>query len=83
MMAKVTVVQKQGEEEVPAAIIAQSIRKIANATEAIYRSGLNEKAIILLISEASGVGRREVKFVLYNMLHLKSEYLAPHKPVKS
>lgn len=57
--------------------IAQAIVKVADATQAIYKSGLNEKALILLISEASGVCKRDVKYVLSNMFHLKATYLQP------
>jgi cation transport regulator ChaC len=77
-MAKVTVAQQEGAEEVPAKIIAQAIVKIADATKSLYASGLNEKAIVLLISESSGVARRDVKYVLSHMMYLKETYLANH-----
>lgn len=76
---KAQVVQKEGVEEVPATIIAQSIAKIADATKALYNAGLNEKAILLLISSASGVSKTDVKFVLSAMYHLKATYLTPKK----
>lgn len=76
---KVQVVQKEGVEEVPATIIAHSIAKIADATKALYNAGLNEKAILMLISHASGVNKTDVKCILSAMYHLKATYLTPKK----
>lgn len=61
--------------------IAQAITRIADATQAIYRSGLNEKAIIMLIAESSGVSRTNVKYVLSHMAALKATYLVQPKKV--
>lgn len=81
LKSKVEVIQ--GSEEVTAKVLAQSIVKIADATKALYAAGLLEKTIILLISEASGVGKRDVGYVLSALYHLKSTYLAPAKGVKN
>ena len=81
-MSKVEVAQKEGEAEVPAKIIAQSIAKIADATKALYNAGLNEKAVLLLISSASGLSKTDVKCVLGAMYHLKATYLTPPKTGK-
>jgi hypothetical protein len=78
-MSKVNVVQKPGEEEVAAQVIAQSIVKISNATSALLRSGLNFKAIKLLISHSSGVNQRDVHEVLYAMENLSRQYLVQPK----
>lgn len=76
---KVTVVQKQGVEPVPAEIIAQSIVKIAEGWGKMQHSGLTLKAMYLLISNASGESQRTVQNVLYGIDHLKQLYLLPAK----
>jgi hypothetical protein len=81
-MAKAVVVQKEGEREVPAQIIAQSIVRIADAAKVMFNSGLNEKAIVLLISDSSGVGRRDVALVLNHIYYLKTTYLVQPKIIK-
>jgi hypothetical protein len=73
------IVQAENQEAVPAKIIAQSIVKIADAAKAMYSSGLNEKAIVLLLSTASGVCKRDVQCVIAAMYHLKSTYLVQPK----
>lgn len=79
MAIKAVIIQKEGLEPVPTKLIAQSISKIAEATKQMYASGLTEKAIVLLISEASGVGKREVQLVLSNMYYLDKKYLVQPK----
>lgn len=78
-MEKVSVVQAKDEEQIPAQVIAQSIVKIAEGWDKINRSGLNMKAVLLLISHSSRVPQRHVKAVLYALDSLKKDYLATPK----
>ena len=79
-MEKVSVVQAKDVDQVPAQVIAQSIVKIAEGWDKINRSGLNMKAVLLLISHSSGVSQRDVKAVIYALNSLKADYLvAPKK----
>lgn len=71
--------QAEGKPEVPAEVIAQSIERIGAATAVLLRSGLNLKAILILLSASSGESRRTCENVLHAMNTLRSTYLAPKK----
>jgi hypothetical protein len=79
-MAKV--VQAQNQEPVAAEIIAQSIVKMADGFDRMNKSGLSLKAIMLLVSNSSGVCQRDVKQVLLAMSTLKRDYLVAPKTTK-
>lgn len=69
-------------EEVPvmtAEVLAKAIAQIAAATKAMYRAGLTEKTLIMLVAEASGVSRTNVKYVLGNMYNLDKAFLVQPK----
>lgn len=69
------IVVKQGEPPIPMQIIASSIKTIADSFEKMQRSGLTQKAILILISHASGVSQTDVRHVLDGISQLKSLYL--------
>ena len=71
---KVKVLQSN-EEPVPTEIIAQSIADIAAGMKKIEGGRLNRRALLLLISSASGVGKTEVEKVLNTMECLEFLYL--------
>lgn len=71
---KVEVVQ-QKDEEVPAKILATSIRTIAEGVRKMDAAGLSERAVVLLLSNSSGVSQREIKNVLWALRNLESHYL--------
>lgn len=80
-MNKPPVIQKEGQTEVPAQLIAQSIVKIGDAAMAMQRSGLTLKAQLILLSHLSGESQKTCSNVLYALQHLKEEYLvSPRKP---
>jgi hypothetical protein len=60
---------------VPAEILAESIRKIGDATRRLDASGLNDKAITLLLSSLSGVSKTDVGNVLWALRNLEASYL--------
>ena len=64
---------------VTAGTIAKAIAQIASATKSMYRAGLTEKTVILLVSEASGVCKRDVGYVLSNLYQLDKTYLIQPK----
>lgn len=72
---EVKVVQKENEESVPAVVIAQSIKNISDAVDKLDRSGLSEKAILLLLRDASGESMTSVKSVVWALRNLKRMYL--------
>ena len=72
---KTKVVQKEGVEQVPAEVVAQAIKSIADSIQQMDKSGLSEKAIVLLIKDASGESMTSVKNVLWGVRNLKRLYL--------
>lgn len=74
-MKKVKVVQKENEEEVSAKIIAQSIKKIGDSVDSLNSSGLNDKAIKILLAHASGENQATVQNVLWGLRNLRAMYL--------
>ena len=72
------VIVKQDEQEpVPVVVMAQAIRDIAEGTKKLFNSGLNERALVLLISHSSGVGQTPVKAVLRALRELEATYCTP------
>lgn len=59
----------------PAEIIATAICEIALGVEKLRKSKLNTRAIVLLLSEASGVNRRDVRSVLNSLDSLRRDWL--------
>jgi hypothetical protein len=73
--AKFVVTQSPDVDPVPVEIIAESIVKISKAMEAISKTRLNRRALIVLISESSGTPRTHVKNVLDSLQQLAEDYL--------
>lgn len=72
---KTTVKQgERAEDIVPREVLAQSIVKISEAATALRKSGLNRKAVIVLVAHSSGVPQREIKAVLDSLETLKQDY---------
>ena len=76
MDTKQVVVTQDEQEPIPAEIIAASIVKIADGFERIKKSGLTQRAILLLISSASKVPVTHVRSVLEGIDQLKTLYIA-------
>jgi hypothetical protein len=56
--------------------LVEAIVAISQAIEKLAKSGLNRKAILILVSASSGVGKRDCEYVLNHLLLLKKNYLA-------
>lgn len=71
-----TVVVKQDEEKpVSREVLADAIVKLADAAAALQKgSGLNRRAIVVLLHDASGVGKLEIRAVLDAMEDLKKNF---------
>lgn len=73
---KVDVVQPDGETEVPAKILAAAVRDIGAAARKLTSSGLNRRAIVLLLHDACvGVGKTQIDAILDAMETLERRYL--------
>lgn len=55
--------------------LTNEIRKVSQLGKAINASGLNNKAIVILLSEMSKVRREDVRVILHNLPLLEKEYL--------
>lgn len=71
----VMVVQDPSKDELPTEIIAQEIAAIADGMRRIEAGKLNRAAVLLLLSDASGLGKKQVKQVLDAMAELRDTYL--------
>ena len=68
-------------EEVPAEVLATAIEKISNGIRAWESSGMNRRALVVLLSASTQVPRAIVTTVLKGIDDLKREYCLP-KPAK-
>lgn len=64
-------------DPIPVEILAQSIKDISEGFKRMDASRLSRKALVLLISEHSGVGRNQVTYVLNTLAELERIYLKP------
>lgn len=67
----------------PAEVIAGSIREISEGIRKLRAGRLNDKALLLLLSHASGIGQRQVERVLDALKTLDSTYLKPQGDLKA
>ncbi len=72
--AKITVKQDD-EKPVSREVLAKAIVDMSEAATRLTSSGLNRKAVIILLSESSGVNRTDIKHVLDCMESLQTTYL--------
>lgn len=74
-------VKNNPEKPVPAEILAESIVKISRATDRMLSSGLNRRALILLVWDLvpNDVGKREVAAVLDALPQLEKAFLTKPK----
>lgn len=73
-MRKTKIVQ-DSEAPVAAEVLAKSIQQIGDAVRKLDAAQLNERAIVLLLSQASGVGKTETQNVLWALRNLETVYL--------
>jgi hypothetical protein len=76
-MAKqqVKVVTGKNDEPTPVGIIERSIVEISKAMQAINKTRLTRKALIVLIHDHSKIARRDIEIVLNCLEHLEEVYL--------
>jgi len=54
--------------------LAEAIKRISAAVARLQKSGLNEKAIIVLLHDSSGVTKKNIKYVLDHLAYLPQVY---------
>jgi len=57
-------------------ILAEAIVKISAGFESLKKSGLNQKAIVVLLNDCTGVGKRDIESVLLGLANLSKVYCA-------
>lgn len=62
-----------------AATLAEAIVKISVGFESLKKSGLNQKAIIVLLNDWTGVGKRDIERVLLGLRDLSKAYCSKEK----
>ena len=67
-------VVKNSEKPESTEILAEAIVRIGSAMQALEKSGLNERAIIVLIQAETKLSQRDIKLVLDSLRKLKSWY---------
>lgn len=72
-------VEVDDEENPPFTIMESSIIKIANAFEEIEKSQLQQRVIILLLEDMTGLSQKTIKTILDAAPLLKSKYLKEKK----
>lgn len=74
-MARTKVVVRQDEEApVEKGVLAEAIIKISTAAEILRRSGLSEKAIIVLLADKTKIAKGTIEAVLDGLTDLRREY---------
>ena len=68
------IIKQSPEEEVPREVLALAIIKVSDAMVALQKSGLNRKAIIVLLADKTKISKGWIREVLDGLEHLKHDY---------
>lgn len=63
------------EKEIPTEILASAIIEISQATKVLKQSRLNDRAIIVLLKDATGLPGSKIKQVLDGIVELEKIYI--------
>lgn len=61
-------------EEVPRHVLATAIIKVSEAAESLAKSGLNERAIVVLLQDSTGASRTDIKAILHGLRSLRETF---------
>lgn len=56
--------------------LAEEIKKISRGFEALKKTGLKRSAIVVLLKDATGLGKRQIEKVLDGLADLEKNYLS-------
>lgn len=68
-----------GAEDVPVEIVAEAIVRISAGVDKLLASGLNRRALLVLLKDASGVPMDQIGRVLNALPQLASTYTLPKR----
>jgi predicted transcriptional regulator len=71
----IKIVQKENAEPIAVEVIAQSIKKISDTMEQINKSKLSNRAIRVLLRDASGESMKSIENILGGLSSLRKYYL--------
>lgn len=60
-------------------ILATAVRELAQGVKKLRASPLNDRAIILLLHDTTGISKRDIQSMLDSMENLERTYLKPGK----
>lgn len=60
----------------PVKVLAQSIREIADAAQAIRAAGLKRRTLVVLLQDRTGLPQRDINNVLDGLEEMKSDWLS-------
>jgi hypothetical protein len=70
----IKVVQKENAKPLEKEILADAIAKVSEAMRKLSASGLNRKAIVTLVKDATGITKTDIEMILDAMIDLKAMY---------
>ena len=73
MRTKATVTQDK-DEIIERPVLAKAIVEISRSFTKLLSNGLNERAIVCLVHDASGVGKPDVRAVLWSLKSLEKDF---------
>jgi len=68
-------VKQNSDQPVAAEVIAEAIIGISESMKRLTASGLKRKAIVALVHDHSGIGKRDIEIVLNNLESLRETWL--------
>ena len=68
------IVKQDPDNVVEKDVLATAIVKISEAAEALKRSGLNQRAVVVLLSDKTKYGKSMIEDVLDGLADLKRDY---------
>jgi hypothetical protein len=74
---KITVAQNP-DDVVEPVVLASAIRGISQGMTKLLAQGLNERAIVCLLHEFTGIGKGDIKRVVKGLQELEREYCKVH-----
>lgn len=75
LVYKEVVVKQKDDDIVGSEVLATAIRNLGLAVRAMDKSGLSERAIVVLLSDVSGVSKTDIRTILHGLRSLEKTYL--------
>lgn len=67
-------IQQDAEKPIERAVLEAHIIEISKSMNKLLESGLNRKAVIVLIADSTKQGKREIEYVLNSLEQLSEDY---------